>query len=130
MSETKGLDRTTDEAALAISAARGGRGTALKVVTANRLGDGVVVYLAADEAADDPWVERLEQARVANGKQESEALLALAEEHVRACRVVTPYLIDVSTGEDGVLMAASCRELMRALGPSVRLDLGKQAEQG
>ncbi len=126
MSETKGLDRTTDEAALAISAARGGRGTALKVVTANRLDDGVVVYLAAD----DTWVERLEQARVANGKQESEALLALAEEHVRACRVVTPYLIDVSTGEDGVLMAASCRELMRALGPSVRLDLGKQAEQG
>ena len=50
MSETKGTSRKTEEAAV-ISAARGGRGAALKVVTANRLADGAVVYLASDDAA-------------------------------------------------------------------------------
>jgi hypothetical protein len=126
MSEAKGPDRTTDEGALAISAARGGRGAALKVVTANRLTDGVVVYLTADGS----WAEHIEAARSVEGKPAAEALLAGADAHVRACRVVAPYLIDVVTGEDGVLKPTSYREAMRALGPSVRLDLGKQAGQG
>jgi hypothetical protein len=125
MSDAKAPDRTTDEGALAISAARGGRGAAAKVVTANRLSDGVVVYLAAN----DQWVERIEGARVADGKQAAEALLSESEAHVRACRVVAPYLIDVVAALDGKLKPSSYREAMRALGPSVRLDLGKQAEQ-
>jgi hypothetical protein len=41
--------------------------------------------------------------------------------------VVAPYLIDVVI-ENGLPRAESKREAIRAAGPTVRLDLGKQAD--
>ena len=41
--------------------------------------------------------------------------------------VVGPYLMDVAA-ENGVPRPISNREVIRARGPTVRLDLGKQAE--
>lgn len=122
MKQGKGPGRTTDEAVVAISAARGSRGSALKAVTANRLADGLVVYFSDGGA----WAETIDQARVVEGKEAAATLLAEAE--ADAGRVVAPYLIDVGRDEAGGLRPAAYREVMRAAGPSVRLDLGKQAE--
>jgi hypothetical protein len=122
--ESKSGKRTTEEGVLAISTARGARGAALKAVTANRLADGVVVYLGEGGG----WVEAIEAAQSVSGKDEAAVLLASVEPDVAACRIVGPYLIDVVAGADGKLRGASERERIRALGPTVRLDLGKQAE--
>ena len=125
MSETKGTSRKTEEAA-AISAARGGRGAALKAVTANRLADGAVVYLADD----GEWTERIDGARVADGKDATAALLADAERDSALCRVVTPYLIDVSREANGALRPATYRERIRAFGPSIHPQFGKLEATG
>jgi hypothetical protein len=122
--ESKSSKRTSDEGVLALSTARGARGAALKAVTANRLVDGLVVYLGAENR----WVDAIEDALSVVGKEEGAALLASVEPDVEACRIVGPYLIDVVAGPDGRLQGTSERERIRALGPTVRLDLGKQAE--
>lgn len=120
----KSTGRTTDEAVVAISAARGSRGSALKAVTANGLVDGLVVYFG-DAGA---WGGSLDQARIVDGKEAAAALLAEAEADVGRCKVVAPYLIDVTRDATGGVRPATYREVMRAAGPSIRLDLGKQAE--
>ena len=73
-------------------------------------------------------METIEAAHSVTGKDEAAALLASVEPDVVACRIVGPYLIDVVAGPDGKLRGVSERERIRALGPTVRLDLGKQAE--
>jgi hypothetical protein len=125
MSEPKGTSRKTEEAAV-ISAARGGRGAALKVATANRLTDGVVVYLA-DEGE---WAERIDDARVADSKDAAAALLADAERDAVLCRVVTPYLIDVTRDPGGALRPATYREHIRAFGPSIHPQFGNHQATG
>ena len=93
-----------------------------QVVTANRLRDGEVVYLAPDGA----WSERLDGAAAATGDEEQAALETAAGRAVTARLVVGPYLMPVEL-EGGRPRPVSQRERIRALGPSVRLDLGKQA---
>lgn len=94
-----------------------------KVVTANRLGDGMVVYLDTTGG----WSEYVEAARVAQSEEQSAEILALAEAPAQATRVVGPYLMDVSL-ENGEPRAVSNREIIRAKGPTVHPDFGKQAE--
>ncbi len=94
-----------------------------KVVTANRLGDGMVVYL--DTAGG--WSEYVEAARVAQSEAQSAEILALAEAPAQATRVVGPYLMDVSL-ENGAPRAVSNREIIRAKGPTVHPNFGKQAD--
>jgi hypothetical protein len=125
MAVSNSTARAGDEAAAAISAARGGRGAALKAVTANRLADGVVVYYA--EGGE--WAERIEHARVAEDKDAAASLLADAERDVGRCRVIAPYLIDVVRGDGGALRPTTYREKIRAAGPSIHPDLGKQAAE-
>ena len=93
-----------------------------RIVTANRLDDGLVVYL--DGAG---WSERIDDARVAGDDAAAERLLARAQGPEQAVRVVDPYLIEV-TREDTVPRPVRHRETIRARGPTVRPDLGKQAE--
>ncbi len=85
------------------------------IVTANRLGDGQVVYLASGGA----WMERVEDAEVARDEAGAAALLAHAEAPDQATRVVGPYLMAV-IDESEVPRPASIREIIRAQGPSVR----------
>jgi hypothetical protein len=125
MSETKGPSRKTEEAA-AISAARGGRGAALKAVTANRLADGAVVYLTEG----GQWSERIDAARVADGKDAAAQMLADAERDVAHCQVVAPYLIDVAREPGGALRPSTCREQIRAFGPSIHPQFGKLEATG
>lgn len=94
-----------------------------KVISANRLGDGIVVYLGAK----GDWVERIDDSRVARGADDEAALTGAGAAAADAQIVVDPYLIDVSE-DGGKVRPTKYRELLRALGPSVREDLGKQAE--
>lgn len=99
------------------------KGAQFQAVTANRLADGIVVYLTANAE----WSESLQDAAVAEGKEAAEALLAQTAPTVQNNIVVEPYLFEVIQDDDGI-RAASVRETIRQAGPTVRLDLGKQAE--
>jgi len=93
-----------------------------KIVTANRLDDGLVVYLNGAG-----WSERIEDARIAGDDAAADGLLARAEGPGQEIRVIDPYLIEVARG-DAAPRPVSYRETIRAQGPTVRPDLGKQAE--
>ncbi len=98
------------------------KGARFQAVTANRLSDGEVVYLSADNS----WVESFAQADIADGADAAEALLHRAMPDDFEAYVLEPYLFEVL--EDGSFYKpASVRETIRAAGPTVRLDLGKQA---
>jgi hypothetical protein len=100
------------------------RGAALQAMTANRLVDGIVVFLAEDGS----WSERAQDCRIARTADEAAALTAVAEAAATAGVVVGPYLMEVVVTPQGAV-PAKLRERIRALGPSVRVDVGKQAEK-
>lgn len=99
------------------------KGAQFQALTANRLSDGIVVYLTADQR----WSETLQEAGVAEGKEAADALLARAMPFVEQNTVVEPYLFEVAPENEGI-RAVSVRETIRQAGPTVRRDLGKQAE--
>lgn len=96
-----------------------------KAVTANRLRDGVVVYLRPD----DRWARTPEQADWAADPRDQQALLDRAQAFA-GTTVVAPYLFAVTPQADGTPRPSHMKEVMRAKGPSVRPDLGPQAESG
>ena len=79
------------------------------VVTANRLIDGIVVYLASDGS----WTEEIGRARIAETENEVAALEAQAAEAVKARVVVAVYPMDVAL-HDGAVDPLSVRERIRA----------------
>ena len=92
-----------------------------QVLTANRLGPGEVVYWSAKQG----WVPRLSEAEILEDDAAKSALEAAAE-WVRKREVINPYLFAVRVEEDAVT-PVKAREMIRAAGPTVRRDLGKQA---
>jgi len=82
----------------------------LQVASANRLADGMVVFL--DAAAQ--WTDRLERADVARDEQAAERLLERAR--AEAFTVVDPFLVAVTEDEDGRIEPLSLREKIRASG--------------
>ena len=93
-----------------------------KVVIANRLTDGRVVFLAAGEH----WATHVNDAQIAEADADAEALLAIGTRLQDAQQVIDPELIEVSV-EAGQIMPTRPREAIRAKGPTNRPDLGKQA---
>ncbi|MGH6831891.1 MAG: DUF2849 domain-containing protein [Methyloceanibacter sp.] len=79
------------------------------VVTANRLVDGIVVYLASDGS----WTEEIERARVASTEDETQALESQAEQAVKDRIVVAMYAMPVEI-KDGAVDPLSVRERIRA----------------
>lgn len=94
-----------------------------QLVTANRLRDGIAVFMT--RAGD--WSEAIDEAVLAVEPQAAAALEARAKEDERKTLITGAYLIDAER-LNGRVRASHIRERMRALGPTVRLDLGKQAE--
>lgn len=82
----------------------------LQVASANRLVDGIVVWL--DEAGQ--WTDRLENAAVARDKRSSEILLERAR--AEAFTVIDPFLVAVTEDDDGTIEPLSLREKIRASG--------------
>jgi hypothetical protein len=95
-----------------------------QVVCANRLSDGLVVYLTPD----GEWSERIARSGVVSDDEAAEKLLATARQSEAGRIVVDPYFIDV-TEIDGEIRPVRYREWIRATGPSVRPDLSKQNYQ-
>ena len=95
----------------------------MKVLTANRLTDGEAVWFA-----DGVWVETIAPADVVADKdKDGEARLeAVGKAAYDNNEVVDVVLIDVDL-VDGEIVPKRLRERIRAAGPTVRNDLGKQA---
>ncbi len=95
---------------------------ALQVVTANRLKDGEVVYLTKT----GEWSPWLPEAAASDDQEDLAARMDAAAQAVAARLVVEPYLMPIAEDDRG-RRALSQRERIRARGPTVRRDLGKQA---
>ena len=94
-----------------------------QVMTANRLRDGDAVFLTRAGI----WSEKIDDAALVQEPQATAALEARAAEDAIATLITGQYLIDAER-VDGKIRATLTRERIRTLGPSVRLDLGKQAD--
>ncbi len=92
------------------------------VITANRLADGVVVFQSADG-----WSEDFNRAAVWPDKPATAAALARAREDETHNLVVDAYEVPVEE-RNGHVVPKALREAIRAAGPTVRRDLGKQAQ--
>ena len=90
-----------------------------KVVTANALLEGDVVYLTED----DRWTRTLTEAELI--EDEAHAQLRLLDAEMQPDRVVGPYLADVKVGPAGP-EPTHFREAFRSRGPS-NYHHGKQA---
>jgi hypothetical protein len=84
------------------------------MIIANRLTDGLVVFLTADGG----WSVAIADGIVITDSAEEERLLAQAKRDEDGCRVVDPNLIDV-TVDGGSPRPVAIREAIRAFGPTV-----------
>ena len=82
----------------------------LQVASANRLSDGVVVFL--DDAGQ--WTPRLDRGAVARDTRGAEILLDRAK--AEGASVVDPFLVAVAEDDDGTITPLSLREKIRASG--------------
>ncbi len=80
-----------------------------QMVTANRLTDGVTVYMTAGNG----WSDRFADGAVLSDKDSAEAAVKASDEAVAARLVVGPYLIDVAATENGP-QPTSAKERIRA----------------
>ena len=94
----------------------------LQALTANRLADGVVVFWSNGQ-----WIERFPDAELFEVAAPAEA--RLAEAKALPTLLVDPYLIDIRL-DGGQPVPVSYRERVRALGPTIHPEMGKQAEGG
>jgi hypothetical protein len=94
-----------------------------QVMTANRLRDGDVVFLTRS----GEWSLAIDNAVLAQEPQAAAALEARAKADEKATLVTGSYFFDAER-VDGKIKASHIRERIRTLGPTVRADLGKQAE--
>ena len=96
-----------------------------KVLTANILTDGIVVYLAAGGT----WTEKLPEARFLAEESEQTRLLHVAEQDVERLIIVDPYLMDASDGANGP-EPQSQRERIRATGPTIPTNFNTPHPEG
>ena len=94
----------------------------LAAMTASDLRDGEAVFWTRGR-----WVRRFADAELFDAPEPGQAALEVAR--AQPTVVVDPYLIDLEL-EAGVAVPTSYRERVRALGPTVHPDMGKQAEGG
>jgi hypothetical protein len=87
------------------------------VVTANRLGDGAVVY----RTADAHWTTHLAQAAVVTSAPAASELLAGAA--ADDAEAVGPYVAPVHRDPDGSVSPANLREIIRHGGPTIDLPV-------
>lgn len=90
-----------------------------KVLTANRLSDGISVWL---DAAGN-WNEQLHAAFVARHKEAVDALEATGRQAFADNKVVDVNVVDVEE-VDGVLRPLRMRERIRAEGPTIAYAAG------
>ena len=92
-----------------------------KILTANRLRDGAVVYLGRD----GNWSSEIATARFAHNDEEEQALKDAGAAAAKANLVVDVQVIDTAVSDKRPLRL---RELIRATGPTVRPDLARHQD--
>jgi hypothetical protein len=93
-----------------------------EIITANRLIDGIVVFQDAERG----WSEDFAKAAVLADAEATQAALARAREDEARDLIVEPYAVVVEE-RNGHFVPKALRELIRASGPTIHPDLGKQA---
>jgi hypothetical protein len=94
-----------------------------KILIANDLLSGEVMFMG-----QEGWILTHNKAKIAHTEEEQTALNELGLKSMAQNKVVDAYLIDIALDEHNIPQPMHYRELMRTKGPSIRLDLGKQAE--
>ena len=94
----------------------------MKILAANRLVNGEAVWLAGEHR----WSDSIHGAELAHDKEAEERLAQLGKAAFLANEVIDVELIDVELVEGGI-RPLRLRERIRAAGPTIRADLGKQA---
>ena len=95
-----------------------------QVITANRLRDGIVVFVAPENR----WVEQLAEAAIFVSVDASAAALRSAQKDELSNAVLDVYAIDVLE-RGGIVRPAKLREAIRAQGPTVHPEHGKATGQ-
>lgn len=90
-----------------------------KVLTANRLSDGIAVWLDAN----GHWVENLQDAIVARHAEAVASLEAIGKRDFAENRVVDVAVVDVQE-QNGKLWPLRLRERIRAQGPTMEYAAG------
>jgi sulfite reductase (NADPH) hemoprotein beta-component len=85
-----------------------------KAITANRLSDGLVVFLDANGG----WSLAIADARLVSDGPELDEVIAYGKAQHDARIVVEPYAIDIAV-DDGKPVPVRIRERIRAEGPTV-----------
>ena len=85
----------------------------MKLLTGNDLPTGDVIW----------WTGAAWSRHVADAVDVAAGGEAIAQVEQAARRVVAAYVIDATTGADGTPRPAHIKDRVRALGPTVRLDL-------
>ena len=94
-----------------------------RVITANRLLDGEVVY----KAKGNRWVTRVSQAQLLNDDTQCENALQWAAQQEEQCVTTGAYVIDVFCDKD--IVPVSLRETIRSQGPTSEKWVGKQSAE-
>lgn len=92
------------------------------VITANRLNDGLVVFMGTDGC----WENSILDAQVLDTKEELKVRLALANAAEQAQIVIGPYEVEVAKTDQGEVRPLRYRERIRAYGPSTHADFARQ----
>ena len=95
------------------------------ILLANDLLEGVVVFWTGTAWSPDPY-----KAYVAQKSDEAAALEAMGQRAFAQNLVVDPALVDVTLDQQGRAIPNHFRERFKVSGPTVRRDLGKQADYG
>lgn len=96
-----------------------------QIITANRLGDGAVVYLTADRR----WTEEFAESGLIAGKEAAEAELLKANEFVKARLVIGPYLIDAEETEEGPKPTSTRERIRASRRPTIEADVGSWTQR-
>ena len=94
-----------------------------QMLTSNRLRDGDVLYWRGGD-----WVLTLSEGEIFADPASADAALAAANAGLIKNEYVAPYLFEVRM-ENGNIRPVKEREIIRAAGPTVRPDTGKQADK-
>ena len=98
------------------------KGARFQAITGNRLSDGEVVYFSKKNS----WDIDFASAVILDGTEAVDIALDKATAEGSELEVVGIYPFEVKQDGDG-FAPLSVREIIRATGPTIRKDLGKQA---
>jgi hypothetical protein len=94
----------------------------LRVISANRLRDGIIVYLGPH----GDWVTEIGAATLLTSEAACEAGQAKARAAMAANLIVDPLMVDVTEGAEG-RRATTLRNAIRAFGPTIKFQTSSPA---